>query len=345
LLLGLAHQILTNRLAAPPGETKSQRLRRKDRESQLWQQGFEGVGPAPPGAIWVDVCDRGADIFEALYASVNLGHHALFRVCQDRNVLVELPNGEFRSDKLMSLARSLPGQLEDTVQVSQKGGRPTRTARVKLAGCKVHVEAPVGMPQREQYKPIEVWVVRVWEENPPEGVEALEWVLISTLPAQSDEELLTRRDWYSRRWTTAEDYHQAEKTGCGLEKVRFQEVEALKASLAVLSVVAVRVVQLRQVGRACPEEAAEKVASKEEIEMVQQATGATFAKWSVRQFVHGVAKMGGWLGRKCDGEPGFKTLWRGYQKLQTMIEGVRLHEQLLQSRAAETAASSLARPP
>jgi hypothetical protein len=328
-LLGLAHQQLVCRQEAPEGETRTQRKYR-DRESALWQRGFEGVGPAPDGCTWVDVCDRGADIFEALHASVDLGHHALIRACQDRCVLVEQPDGSLRPDKLMSLARTLPGQCSDTVEVSQKGGRPKRTAQVLMASAVVWIEPPQQLPKRRQYQDRRVWVVRVWEPSPPEGVEALEWVLLSTLPADSDEELRQRRDWYAWRWPVAEDYHQAEKTGCSQEQVRFQDVEALKASLAVLSAVAVRVMQLRQVGRACPQEPVEEVATPLEVVVLEQALGAEGTIATVGAFVAGVARLGGFLGRKCDGQPGWKTLWRGYLKLQGLVQGALLYQRILQ---------------
>jgi Transposase Tn5 dimerisation domain len=328
-LLGLAHQQLVARQPVPFGESRSQGNRR-ERESALWPHGFEGVGRAPEGCCWVDVCDRGGDIFEALYVSLEMGHHALIRVCQDRCIWWQTDDGGQQTGYLLQVARGLSGQVENVVSISQKGGRPARQAVVKLAAEPVWIEPPKQMPKRKQYKKIGVWVVRIWEEKPPEGEEALEWVLLSSMPTRTEEELLLRRDWYALRWPVAEDYHQAEKSGCGEEKIRFQDQGALRAMLAVLSAVAVRVVQLRQAGRACPEEAAERMATPLEIALVQQALAVQPQPWTVTQFVHGVAKLGGFLGRKCDGEPGWKTMWRGYERLQTMMEGIHLAEQIRQ---------------
>jgi hypothetical protein len=332
LLLGLAHQVLARRRPAPPGETRSRRRARPDRESGLWLLGFRGVGRPPEGACWVDVCDRAADAFEALHESVGLGHHALVRACQDRRVLLEAPDGGLAEGHLKEVARSLPGRLEDQVSVAQKGGRPARTAAVKLDGRAVWVVPPRHLPKRGGYAPIRVWLVRVWEPEPPEGEEALEWVLLSTLPAETDEQLRARRDWYALRWPVAEDYHQAEKTGCREEHVRFQDAEALEASLAVLSAVAVRVAQLRQAARACPQEPAERVASELEVAVLGQAPGQATAALTVAGFVGGVARLGGFLGRKCDGQPGWKVLWRGYSRLQGLAEGARLYQRMQQGQ-------------
>src|SRR5690242_16644677 len=86
-VLGLAYQRVTTRTPAPEGETRTERLHR-DRESQLWERGIRGVGPAPEGACWVDVADRGADNFEAIRAASELGHAFLFRACKDRKSVV-----------------------------------------------------------------------------------------------------------------------------------------------------------------------------------------------------------------------------------------------------------------
>jgi hypothetical protein len=347
VLLGLAFQQLVTRQPAPPGETSSQRQHRQQRESVLWRCGYEGVGRPPDGCTWVNVCDRGGDEFESLYRCVRLGQHALVRACQDRRVLVERPDGGLRPDNLMSFARGLPGRADDVVEVSQKGGRPARRARVKLGGAAVWIEPPKRLPKRKQYPSLRAWVARVWEPEPPEGEEALEWVLISTLPAGTAEELLQKRDWYSMRWPVAEDYHQAEKTGCREEQVRFRDVGALKASLALLSVVAVRLVQMRQMARACPQEPASEAASGLEIEVLAAALGLMAAALTVGEFVRGVARLGGFLGRKCDGQPGWKVLWRGYAKLQSLAEGALLYQRMQQRQGTATphAAGDPQRPP
>src|SRR5262249_28028784 len=140
LLLGLAYQQIVNRQPRRKGESKHQRQKRR-RESALWQEGFQGLGKAPAGCLWVDVCDRGADAVDALHAALALGHHALIRACQDRCILVER-DGRQEKGYLMQTARSLPGQCRGSVEVTQKGGRPARTARVQLAACEAVVEPP-----------------------------------------------------------------------------------------------------------------------------------------------------------------------------------------------------------
>ena len=137
-------------------------------------------------------------------------------------------------------------------------------------------------------------------------------------------DLLKYRDWYALRWPTAEEYHKVEKTGLGIEKVRFETRARLLAILALLSVVAVRVLDLRWRRDADPEAEASTVATPQEIALVIKATRSRARRLTVRAFVDGVAKWGGWLGRKGDGPPGWQTLWRGYQRLADMLLGIEL---------------------
>jgi len=319
-ILGLAFQQILTRKPCPKGETRVQRLQRW-RESQLWTEGFQGVGPAPQGTCWVDIADRGADIFEAMRTALDLGHQFLFRATQDRKIR-RGPEPTDKAAYLKRLARSLPASVSSTVEVPGRGGRPARTARVQLAATKVWVQVPaIWKARHPEWGAIPVWVERVWEPEPPAGVEEpLEWILLSSLPVQTEAELLLRQAWYERR-PLIEDFHQVEKTGCGEEDLRFETAEALLPMLGVLSVVAVRMLQLRWWGRQHGAAAATAAATTEELAVIRRLGHRV---QTARDFVHAVAKLGGFLGRRSDGEPGWKTLWRGYRRLQDMLMGMKL---------------------
>lgn len=320
-ILGLAYQQMELRRPAPEGETRGQLQRRVVKESHLWADGFAGVGAAPEGVLWVDVCDAGADFFDAMERALALGHHFLIRACQDRCVETAGEDG-VGPGYLMTLARGLPAEQFGAVEVSAKGGRPARSARVALASRRVTIRPPARGPKGRL--PIEATVIRVWEIDPPAGEAPLEWVLVTSLPAETSSQVRLYRDWYALRWRVAEEYHKVEKTGCGEEDLRFETLPPLLAALAILSVVAVRVLSLRWARDGRGDEGAEAVASPIEVEVVKKATGYRGRSMSVRQFVDAVAKLGGYLGRKGDGPPGWRTLWRGWQRLADMIAGIEL---------------------
>jgi Transposase Tn5 dimerisation domain len=255
-----------------------------------------------------------------------LGHHFLIRLCQDRRVRLPAAGGTAvgAPTHLLRAARALAPVVTDTVVVASKGGRPARQARVPLAGTRLRVEPPLRDPKWRGHAPLAVTVVRVWEPEPPPGQEALEWVLGTDLPAPTAADLLRLRDWYARRWPTAEDYHKVLKTGLGVERLRFETAGRLLAAVALLAVVAARVLDLRRRRDAVPEADAATVATPQEIDLVRKASKHRGGPLTVQAFVDGVAKLGGYLGRRGDGPPGWQTLWRGYQRLADMLLGIEL---------------------
>jgi hypothetical protein len=319
-VLGLAYQQVTTRTPAPEGETRTQRLHR-GRELQLWERGIRGVGPAPEGACWVDVADRGADNFEAIHAARELGHEFLFRACKDRAIVVGA-TAEGPKRHLKPFARALPAQAHGEVVIPSQGGRPARTAQVALAAASVWLLVPVlEQSVHPDWTAVSAWVERVWEPNPPADVEEpLEWILLSSLPAADAPQLHRRCDWYSTR-PLVEDYHQVEKTGCGEERLRFQTAEAMLPMLGVLAIVAVRVLQLRWWGRAGGTAPAKSASTDAERAVLK---GLGHRVRTARDFVRAVAELGGFLGRKGDQEPGWQTLWRGYRRLQDMVQGLQI---------------------
>jgi hypothetical protein len=319
-VLGLAYQQWRVRQKAPETERTPHRKQRR-RESELWLEGIRASGPPPPGCRWIDVGDRGSDIYEAMVAAGAVGHDFLFRLTQNRTVWVT-PQRD-REEHVRDFARTLPSQGRDVVEIPSRGGRAARTAPVELAAAPVWIPAPRETPQRREQPLISAWVIRVWEAQPPQGVEALEWILLCSVPTDTLEAIKERRDWYTCRWLV-EVFHHIEKNGCREEARRFETAERMEACLAILSVVAVRIFQMRTALTAQPEEAAEQIATQEEIEVLRHHGRQRGSVTTIRDFVRGVAMLGGFLGRKGDGEPGVQTLWRGYQRLQDMLLGYHL---------------------
>jgi len=323
-LLGLAYQQWRVRQPAPPGETSAQRKLRQ-RESDQWREGIRASGKPPPGCTWVDVGDAGSDLYEALVAARQVEHQFLVRAAQDRLVLLG-PQPRGQEVPLFRYARSLPSQGPASVDIPSRGGRPARTAVVQLAAAPLWIPAPTEVRQRWQQPIVAAWVIRVWEADPPAEVqEPLEWVLVCSLPTTTRQDIDERRAWYSCR-SLIEVFHDVEKNGCAQEDRRFETAAAMEPCLALLSVVAVRVLQLRCALETQPEAPARQVATAEERAVMGRLLGSPKKALTVREFVRGVARLGGFLGRTGDGQPGVRSLWRGYQRLQDMVWGLQVHE-------------------
>jgi len=320
-LLGLAHQEPFLRQPAPAEETCAQRQKRP-RESQVWSRAVKAVGKPPAGVMWVHVGDRYSDIFEFMETCLQNHTHFLVRAAQDRRV--ESDNDE-RLNHLFAFARSLPAQGEKTIDIPARDKRPARKARLALSFGPIRVKPPVHSPHKA---PLDIWVVRCWElDPPPEVKEPLEWILLTLVPTLTLADAEERLEWYTCRWMS-EDYHQCLKTGCAIEKRQLREGQRLFRLLGFLALTAVRLLQLREIARLTPDRLARAELPRELVNLVALLAEVPSESLTVGDFWRHVAGFGGYLGRRRDGPPGWKTLWRGWLYIQTLLEGVQLAAQL-----------------
>ena len=336
-LLGIAHQEPFVRKPAPKGERYSERVQR-ERESQVWERAVQAIGAPPQEVVWVHVGDRYSDIYTLFLACQQQQTHFVIRAAQDRCVDERVEEiapalkrrkrkaGDPPQRHLFETVRGWAASDEQELEVPAEHARQARTARVALAYGQLRLLAP---DKRENVLPsLLVWVVRVWEVDPPEGVEPLEWVLLTSVPVESVAQAWERVGWYRRRWIV-EDDHQALKTGCRMEQRQVESYDGLRRLLGLLAPLAVRLLQLRTLARQQPERAATEVVPREVVQLVALKTGGTAAGMTVEQCLKRIAQLGGYQGRRSDGPPGWKTLWHGWLKIQTLLEGVHLAHQFL----------------
>jgi hypothetical protein len=322
-VLGLAHQILFRREPAPPGETRAQGRARQGRESRLWTRASRAIPGAPEGKTWVEVCDRGADIFEYIDQKHLRGGHYLVRSSHNRWAQVVGDDGQPRRHKLHDHAGDLPAWGCKTVRVPPRGRQPARTARLVLSAAAVRLIPPRRKrgEHRREVLPSSVVVAR--EVDAPEGVEPVRWVLLTDLEVADLEDIVRIVHWYGGRWTV-EDYHEALKTGCGVEALQLTTADRLRPVLALLSVVAVSLLQLRDADRA-PEAEVRPAAQLYSADAVAVLAGWRFGvprtDLTIREFTLALGRLGGHQNRRGDGPPGLLVLWRGWTELQAMLRG------------------------
>ena len=201
-------------------------------------------------------------------------------------------------------------------------GTKPRWTQLQVAFGQMTLLPPRNEP-RASKDPIRVWVIRVWEEQAPEGEEPLEWILLTSVPTTTLEEAWERVDWYGHRWL-AEDYHQCLKSGCRIEERQLQSVAGLIRLLGLLSPLAVRLLQIRGYARSEPERPAHEVIEPLMLAVLAERSGQAPATMTVGTFWTEVARLGGYLARSHDGPPGWRTIWKGWLSLQTLLEGVHL---------------------
>jgi len=315
-VLGCLAQEPFVRIPAPDGEQRSQRRKRQERETDVWMRQVHAIGTPESASMWVHVGDRGADMFPFFQACRATQTPFLVRAAQNRRV----QESEQEISYALTRARSWPSQASRPFEVPARHGHPGRSTQVQLAFGQMTLLPPRNEPRAGQ-DPVTVWVMRVWEEQAPDGEEPLEWILLTSVPTTTLAQAWERVDWYGYRWLV-EDYHHCLKSGCRIEERQGPRVDGLIRLLGLLSPLAVRLWQIRGYARSPPERPAHEVIEPLLLAVVAERAGQAPATMTIGSFWTEVARLGGYLARSHDGPPGWRTIWKGWLSLQTFLEGV-----------------------
>jgi hypothetical protein len=302
----------------------------EQKESSKWLNSYTAtaarVGAAcrPPAAqpradgpqVVVSVGDREADLYElfALAARTEHGPQLLVRAEHNRALA-----GEQQRLWPTLQAQPLAGVL--TLEIPRQGSRPARRAPLDIRFAPVHLQAPRSQRGRA---PIAAWAVLAQESPAPaQGIRPLHWMLLTTVPVHTLEQAIERLRWYAQRWGI-EVFHRTLKSGCRIEDRQLGHAERLEACLAIDLVVAWRIHHLTRLGREVPQAPCtvyfEEAQWQSLMIFTERNPRPPPQPPSLREATRRVAALGGFLGRKGDGEPGTECLWRGLQRLDDITE-------------------------
>jgi hypothetical protein len=290
----------------------------------MWGRVIDDVGLAPEGARFIHVCDRGADNFEIFCHLLQQRAGWVIRAAQLKRCVRDKTGGECSLDELLNRA---PLQGTYQLEVRANGKQSARIARMEIR------RAPLAMPRprtgisryvRERdIQEILMWVVEAREVNPPKGQKPLRWVLLTSEEVGGFDDAWRVIEWYEKR-PIIEEYHKCLKTGCRVEERLYRTGDRLAPVIGMLSVLSVRLLQLKTVARRDPEQPAERVVPRAWLAAVRLLLKPRRPLKTVREFFRGLAQLGGFLGRKGDGEPGWQTIWRGLEKLLLCLRGAEI---------------------
>jgi len=285
------------------------------RKSSWWAEIFRPLGPPPRGCRWIYLADRESDFYEPIQICQEAGVDFVIRGFQDRRLAEGV-------GKLRQALAKAPVLGQSTVELRSRGGEAARTAIVELRSVQVDLDGP-WRPGGWQEPLRGVWVVEVQEVHAPEGVEEpLHWLLLTSLPCRTVAEARRIVGCYTARWWV-EEYHKALKSGAGVEDSQLERAGRLESLIAVLAVVAVRLLNTKMLARSRPEGAeARESFGKEALAILESKFGRPKGGWTNQNVLVATARLGGFLARKHDGMPGWQTIWRGWQRLMWMCEGL-----------------------
>ena len=323
-VLGLAYQQawVRENVRHKGNETRTQRSKRKDKQSERWVQAVKMIGKAPAETRWVHVADRECDIYDFFEAVHENDADFCVRIVQNRRV------GEWEEEDphyLISDIQQLPAMGTRMVEVPAKAGQSSRNANLSVSWQEVVLRSPRNRSSPENR--LGLWAIRVWESSPPPEVEAIEWLLLTSVPVEKLEDAQERILWYTYRWLV-EEYHSCLKTGCSMEKRQLQDGARLQRLLGFLAILAVRLLQLRDVSRTTPNLRAVEVVQPVLVQIMAYQTKKDPNSMTMAAFWRSVGQIGGFPGRKSDGQPGWKRLWHGWLRLLDWADGVHFAQNL-----------------
>jgi hypothetical protein len=284
-----------------------------DQESQKWLTSLDALiaaRAACPDTQFVSVGDREADVYDLFLLDRPSGVDLLVRAAQDRKV-------DHPERYLWAAMTTAAVAATVSVHMGARAGHAARDATVQVRWRQVTLRPP-NSRQREKLPTITVWAVWAVEPHPPPGVEPIEWLLLTTVPIKTADDALERLEWYACR-SGSEVWHKVVKSGCRIEDRQLETAERLIRCLTLYSVIAWRILYATMLARAVPDVPCTVLLDADEWQglycRIHRVALAPEQPPTLRQAVRWIAQLGGFLGRKGDGEPGVSVLWKGFQHL------------------------------
>jgi hypothetical protein len=296
----------------------------EEKESIKWLVSYRAVAEAQKlyrNTMLVSIGDREADLHEFFHEALKdpSGPKVLVRAERTRKRKIE--QGDEKEELWQRMkAEKVAGTLE--VAIPRRGSRPARTAKLEVRFAQVVIAHPI----KSKLPSLRVWSVYAHEVDYPTDVkEPIDWMLLTTIKTESFKDARVRLSWYGRRWGI-EVYHRTIKSGCRIEDRRLDDTDSLESCLAIDLVVAWRVYWLTMVGREKPDTPCDQILSEEEWQVLSAwATGEIpETAPSAQHAMRWIGKMGGWLARGKQDNPGTTCIWRGLGRLPTMAQGYLL---------------------
>ncbi|KXA88891.1 transposase, partial [candidate division MSBL1 archaeon SCGC-AAA259B11] len=284
-------------------------------EQDKWIRGDkEAIKMLPEETRPIFVHDRGADDFSLFKKLKEEGSGFVIRASQNR--CIKTPSGQ--GNYLLDWSKNLPEIGQTEIHIQQQGNRKGRDATLSIQTGTCELLPPEKVPQ--DTSPCQVNVIRAEEIEKEE--DPLLWVLLTTEPVEDFEDALEVIEHYRKRWVI-EDWHRALKTGCRIEERQLEKWERMEVLLSIYSVIAWKVLEIREIARTEGEIAPEEFLTETQIAVLEGKSPDLKGKGG-KEYAVAIAKVGGYLDRSSDPPPGWIVTWRGFKKVLTWVEGYEI---------------------
>jgi hypothetical protein len=317
----------------------------EEKESYNWIKTKVAVEKATPDTTTiVHVGDRESDMYAFLAQERRPNTYILVRACRDRCLVTEPEQAtDDDSDEpplmvedddaeqprlLMDAIAQAPVAGEYPLMLRSGKDRPTRDVQIQVRFCEVKLKPPEGATlDGKELPPVNINVIRAEEVDPPADVTPISWLLLTDLEVSDLEQACQCIRRYTLRWLI-ERYHYVLKSGCRIEESQITTVDALRRLLALYCAVALRLLWLTYAARVDGDQPCTVAFSQIEWKTLHARFGTgqpcPHPAPTIRQVVLWLSRLGGFLARNGDGDPGVRVIWRGLMRLQDIVIGVLL---------------------
>ena len=292
-----------------------------EKQSFRWIESLKTTKSLCPKKTIVTIGDRESDIFELFVEAEISEAKVLIRATKDR-ILIK---NDQKHQTLWAFMRKIPLGKMETIQLPARRNQPERSANLEVRYAEVILKPPQRYPgaKEKPLPPVNMQAIWFYEPHPPSDTEPLEWMLLTNMPVNSIEDAVKVGQWYRLRWQI-ECYHRILKSGCKIEECRLETYERLKKFIRLKSIIAFRLFWLTLVNRVHPEISSNQILEDHEWKALcchmTKNRQPPLKPPSIREAVRMIARLGGFLGRKSDKEPGMTYIWRGWEKLAIIAD-------------------------
>jgi hypothetical protein len=314
LPLGVLGQQVWSRDAASLGKrAKRHETAFEDKESYKWVAGLEQARQEGHWTEAVTVCDREAHIYEFLAATLDRGLEYVVRASSQRSFTLD-------GEDVYTAIQFAPVSGHYALEVKRRPDREARLTTIQVRFGSLTLRRPKrATGERET---ITLQVIDAVEPQPPAAEKPIHWVLLTSLPVNDLPQAREVIRYYTYRWLI-ERFHYTLKSGCRIEASQLRTADRLDRLLAVYSAVAWHLLWLTYQARLTPDAPCTTVLTPSEWQalyaFIHHSARLPKAPPPLRQAARWIAQLGGFLGRKADGDPGVKVLWRGWSRLQDIV--------------------------
>jgi hypothetical protein len=320
---GLPLGLLDQKIYQNNSEEKINHKRRPitEKQSYKWIESLKMTRSLCSEKEIITIGDRESDIFELFAEAYDIDAKLLVRATKDRILVKDATN----QDTLWKRMKTALLAGVETIKLPARHNQPERSATLEIRYATIVLKPPQRHADAKGKILLSVKMQAIWlyEPLPPAGIQRLEWMLLTNVPVISLEDAVRMGKWYRLRWQI-ECYHRILKSGCKIEECRLETYERLKKYLRLKSIIAFRLFWLTIVNRTNSKESCNKVLEDHEWKAlycyINKTKQVPEDPPSVRETIRMIAKLGGFLGRKHDGEPGMTYIWRGWEKLTLIAE-------------------------